>query len=691
MNTELMKCWLLSQPEVRGFRRRLHSLWLTRNPTVPMTEGKLAGQVYALKRRGEFSILEIEELKRELGLGVHSDLASPVSEALEASVVDPLVSNSESGEQLQTSMDEEGLHQSIQNSISENHIRDAILQSMNISIGDRIMLPKLNAINKKDLQRCIGEVNEVIAEIGTDTLEATNSLVYAAAKYICEFFGLLPYRETRHQCPAWKLRLSKKLDTTRKELSQLVAISENRLQNHSTINFLNKKYRLYEENIHTVIEVMKQKVTAISHRIRRYECRFVQYRQNRLFATNPKKVFEKSESSTDVPDPKLTLEFWKSLWERTAVHKSDAEWLGTIADEVNLVQPQANLEISLEHVKLALKKMKNWKAPGCDLIQTFWWKKLNAVHERLPVQLQAVLGGCVPDWLVCGCTTLIQKAKSKGPIPSNYRPITCLPTIWKLLTSILANVVNQHLVDNNLSFGEQRGCKRGARGTMDHLCVDKAILQEVHQRKKNLETVWIDYRKAYDSVPHTWIQFCLQLFQVAKNICSFISQVMVQWHTQLFCNNHLLGTVRIQCGIFQGDSFSPLLFVLALMPLTLILRKCAGGYQLGNEHHHVNHLLYLDDLKLYGRNQQEIQSLVRTVKLFSDDISMEFGFEKCASLSIKRGKVQNQTAPCLEGILPLPEGSFYRYLGMFESNVFATDKMKSVVQQEFLKRCRVVY
>ena len=78
-----------------------------------MTEGKLAGQVYALKHRGEFSILEIEELKRELGLGAHSDLASPVSEALETAVVDPLVSNSESVEQLQTSMDEEGFRQSI--------------------------------------------------------------------------------------------------------------------------------------------------------------------------------------------------------------------------------------------------------------------------------------------------------------------------------------------------------------------------------------------------------------------------------------------------------------------------------------------------------------------------------------------------------------------------------------------------
>ena len=95
---------------------------------------------------------------------------------------------------------------------------------------------------------------------------------------------------------------------------------------------------------------------------------------------------------------------------------------------------------------------------------------------------------------------------------------------------------------------------------------------------------------------------------------------MVQWHTQLFCNNHPLGTVQIQCGIFQGDSFSPFLFVLALMPTALLLHKCASGYQSGNEYHHVNHL-YLDGLELYGRNQQEIQSLVRTVKMFSDDVS----------------------------------------------------------------------
>jgi len=220
--------------------------------------------------------------------------------------------------------------------------------------------------------------------------------------------------------------------------------------------------------------------------------------------------------------------------------------------------------------------------------------------------------------------------------------------------------------------------------------VDKAILCEVHQRRKNLEIVWIDYCKAYDSVPHSWIEYCLKTFGVAANICTFMIKAMELWHTQLICGGQYLGTVDIQCGIFQGDSFSPLLFVVCLLPLTMILRKCSSGYLLGEDHILVNHLLYLDDLKLYGRNNKEIQSLGTTVQIFSDDICMKFGFDKCASLSIKKGKFQTVVSPYLEGISPLPEGSVYKYLGVLESNVFDTTQMKTMVQQEFLKRSKTV-
>jgi len=150
----------------------------------------------------------------------------------------------------------------------------------------------------------------------------------------------------------------------------------------------------------------------------------------------------------DVPEPNAALEFWKALWEKTTVHNRDAEWIRSVeADLVSLTR-QPNLHITLVHVQSCLEHMHNWKAPGNDMIHSFWWKKFSSLHSRLPGQLQEILNGSIPMWLVRGRTTLIQKVKSKGPVPSNYRPITCLPTILKLLTSILTTVVRKYLADN---------------------------------------------------------------------------------------------------------------------------------------------------------------------------------------------------------------------------------------------------
>ena len=53
----------------------------------------------------------------------------------------------------------------------------------------------------------------------------------------------------------------------------------------------------------------------------------------------------------------------------------------------------------------------------------------------------------------------------------------------------------------------------------------------------------------------------------------------------------------------------------------------------------VNHLLYMDNLKIYACSDKEMESLVNTVRVFSEDISMEFGLEKCAKVSINKGKL----------------------------------------------------
>ena len=78
-------------------------------------------------------------------------------------------------------------------------------------------------------------------------------------------------------------------------------------------------------------------------------------------------------------------------------------------------------------------------------------------------------------------------------------------------------------------------------------------------------------------VPHSWIIECLDLFGVAENIKSLLVNSMEKWKVLLCSGNSESGEVEIKRGISQEDSLSPLVFVLALIPLSLILRKAKAA------------------------------------------------------------------------------------------------------------------
>ena len=338
--------------------------------------------------------------------------------------------------------------------------------------------------------------------------------------------------------------------------------------------------------------------------------------------------------------------------------------------------------------------MANWKAAGPDGVQGYWIKKLTECHERIAEQLDSLLGdgGEIPGWMTYGKTVLCLKDPEKGNAVDNYRPISCLPLMWKLLTGTLANEMYEFLDKNNIFPEEQKGCKRKSRGTKDQLLIDKAILKDCKVRKTNLGMAWIDYRKAFDMVPHSWILECMSMFGIAKNMEEFLKNSMANWKTELFVYGQSLGQVNIKRGIFQGDSLSPLLFVLCMIPLTLLLRQTKAGYQFKGRHEKINHLLCMDDLKLYGKDEAQIDSLVKSVYTFSTDIGMEFGLTKCGVIILKRGKVVK-----LDGIvLPTREvmktidDEGYKYLGILELDEIMEERMKDKFMNEYYRRLRLV-
>ena len=299
------------------------------------------------------------------------------------------------------------------------------------------------------------------------------------------------------------------------------------------------------------------------------------------------------------------------------------------------------------------------------------------------------------DWLVEGVTNLLPK-KEETWIPKNYRPIACLPTTFKILTSVITDSLYSHLEKEAIMTSQQRGGKKDCYGCKDQLMINHAILENCKKRKKNLSTAWIDYKKAFDSIPHSWILKCFQMYKIHPVLMTFIEESMNQWKTNmtLVHKEEVLetGPIRIKRGIFQGDSLSPLLFTMSLNPLSQELQKMEYGYQL-DEQTKINHLFYVDDLKLYGTSDNQLTGLINTVKNISDDIKMEFGLDKCVKASFKRGKkVLAEGIPLNDNqvIQDLDQTETCMYLGMEEGEGVQHHKMKVNIRKEYKSRIKLV-
>ena len=260
------------------------------------------------------------------------------------------------------------------------------------------------------------------------------------------------------------------------------------------------------------------------------------------------------------------------------------------------------------------------------------------------------------------------------------------------MTAIIAEAIQNHLEQNGLIPKEQKGNRRKSRGTKDQLLIDKMILRNAKRRKTNLHVAWIDYKKAFDSLPHSWITKSLAILGVSSNIRQSLKTAMSSWNTLLTVNGQILGQVNIRRGIFQGDSLSPLLFVAALIPLTIILRKTGFGYQTSKNAAKISHLLYIDDLKMYGKSAPELESLLNTVRIFSNDISMEIGLDKCATLTIKRGSVVQAEGINLpnNNIRGLNLEESYKYLGILQADDIKHVQVKKKAASEYTMRVRKV-
>ena len=597
---------------------------------------------------------------------------------------------------------------SSQNEKPESPIRRLYQEVLEMTLEEREPIRKLNGAKKEKeiLARANSEVKTILETEQELDLWKINCLLYAAALTVSdEANNPRPVKKNnaKETKPLWQKRIDNRIKELRCNLSVLTNFKETSKSNEKPmtqrVKSILEKYtdEGEEYNIDNVAEQLKQRISVFSQRIRRYKKRSNQYRENRMFVTNCKSFYRKIKGdgaeTGATPKKQEIEEFWKGIYETPTEHNTEADWI----KDLNVEHQMEWTPLNEAEVANVLKNLANWKAPGPDKIQSFWYKKMHPIHKYLTTEYIKLLGGEeFPPWLAKGCTYLIPKNKETAN-PKNFRPITCLNIMYKIYTALMAGKTYKYLESAELLPIEQKGCRKGANGCLDQLLISKTAIEDCKRRKKNLSVAWLDYQKAFDSMPHSWIIRALEIMGVHPNLVNACKNMMKHWATVIQLNGNagqiVTSEIKIRRGIYQGDAFSPLLFCIGLIPLSKKLNEQQNGYDLEDGYKQLTHLLYMDDLKLFSSNETKLQQQLKTVKEFSDDIGMKFGLDKCAKVTFKKGKFfkgENVTIDNETSIRQLDPGETYKYLGMEENSGVQNTTVKEKVKKEYIRRVRAV-
>ena len=185
------------------------------------------------------------------------------------------------------------------------------------------------------------------------------------------------------------------------------------------------------------------------------------------------------------------------------------------------------------------------------------------------------------------------------------------------------------LRNNKILAEEHKGCIKNSQGCKEHLIVDSVVLEQAHKDNRNLYIAYIDYRKAFDSVPHSSLIWVLEIHKIDPLIINSLQQLMKKWTTTLQVkakNNQITSDpIRIQRGLYQVDSLSPSWFCLALNSLSHLLHRTNYGFGIHTDNQKIqrlNHLIYMDDITLYAATNSQLTEHLRLTETFSRDINL---------------------------------------------------------------------
>jgi Reverse transcriptase (RNA-dependent DNA polymerase) len=275
----------------------------------------------------------------------------------------------------------------------------------------------------------------------------------------------------------------------------------------------------------------------------------------------------------------------------------------------------------------ALKKLKSRSAGGPDAIPPIFIKNCASYLSSPLAFLYDNFFNCSylpPVWLQAYITPLFKKGDTA--LVSNYRPISLTCTFCKIMEVLIKDQLLSYLCSNNLISKEQHGFI-SRHSTVTNLldCIHDWTLSI--RNKLPTDVVYIDFKRAFDSVVHSKLLAKLSAFGISGNLLSWISSFLTGRTQCVTIENCFSEWVDVTSGVPQGSVLGPLLFILFIND---VINICDNG---------VCASLFADDLKLYSSidtwsNALSLQQVLCNLEDWSKCWQLEVNISKSHVLHI---------------------------------------------------------
>ena len=252
------------------------------------------------------------------------------------------------------------------------------------------------------------------------------------------------------------------------------------------------------------------------------------------------------DGEDETPEAEKTLEFWRGInnKEVSTGWKEDGDIREVLFETRRRIERGRQcrwFEFTETEFEEVLRCTAHWKACGVDSVYSFPVKKCPAIKKAVYQLVKGMVEWKVQDrwddannWLLEGRTVLIFKGGDRKD-PANYRPITCLPTITKMVTLAIHKRIQRFLFGN----GERRILELDRRGVRTSQGCKEAVIENLASnvlKKKDMKEVielYYDFQNAYDNFNHGFLERLLKVYGFPTGVQMLIIEMMNRWKIRL--------------------------------------------------------------------------------------------------------------------------------------------------------------